>query len=667
MLRNNRRQRSALSYRIPLWGAVLIVGALVYLDNSPFLLSPSHSEADGTRHTRTAPSDIVVVLDYQTIATSGETFRGRDWSAAWIDMLEQHLGPVTAVTPASLAPEHLESARAVVLTSSVSGAIPESLRSRLREFALDGHLLVVERPDGQMREMFSADGEAGLQVGREITFARGIADPFKEQLTSMPIETEYVGSTSPKTNAETLMAIDGAPVIYRAPVGDGHVVTVDFDIGELLVAHQQGRPTSSFAVRPSNDASGDLPPRTDDLVADDALRGAEIPYADLLERFVAYGVIQRHAPMPGVWPFPGEALGVVVPVHPDRHLGDGGGWMLEYEARQDGTSTLLSSTDAELTAAGAAVADRRGGEIGLLWRMAGTPSQQPRPYGVWGFQPVARPQSLDQQLSALTDTIPADRIRTAKTAGRWWTRRWAGPFRVLDQQGIPLDLSYEPDAQGFAFGTGFPFRVLDRSGWPMAVREQPIVMPDRRSTTLEIQAFLETSRRGHHQVMTYAIAPSRFGQFPDMAQFDAWVQSFDAIRRNGHVIRHASQFHRFWRARATSSIESRVIEQAELPDDEGVDVPDDPEDESDDEAAPEGGDTGLLLRITANLERNDLSVTVPQQIGERTFYQARRRASRVAGELVARQMATDTQSIVGYAFRRIPVDAGSTRIDVYYR
>ena len=665
MLRNKRRQRSALSYRIPLWGVVLIVGALVYLDNSPFLLAPSHSESGGDQQTRTATADVVVVLDYETIATSGETFRARDFSAAWIDLLEQHLGPVTAVTPASLAPKHLEAARAVVLTSSVSDGIPESLRTRLREFALDGHLLVLERPDGPMREMFSADGEAGIQIGRNFTFARGIDDPFRKELTSMPIETEYVGSTSPKKNADTLLAIDGAPVVYRAPVGDGDVVTIDFDLGELLVAHQQGRPSERFTVDPEGSGSNELPPRTDDLIADDSLRGAEIPYADLLERFVAYGVIQRYAPLPALWPFPGDSLGVVIPIHPDRRLGDGGGWMLEYESQHDGTSTLLSSSDSGLTAAGAAVIDRRGGELGLLWRMAGTPSQQTRSYGPWGFEPVAQPLSLEQQISSLTDTIPAGFIHTTKTAGRWWTREWAQPFRVLESQGVPLDVSYEPETDGFAFGTGFPFRALDRTGLPLGVRELPIVVPDRRSTELAIESLLETSRRGHHQVLSYALAPSAFGRYPDMKRFDAWVESFKAIRRNGHILRNASQFHQFWRARADSSLTSRVIEEATLPDADGIERP---EEEGDEEtSATDEEPTGLLLRITADLARNDLAITVPAEIGDRTFYQARRRASRVGGELVARKMTTDTKSIVGFDFRRIPVDAGSTRIDVYYK
>ncbi|MFB6350891.1 MAG: hypothetical protein ABEN55_12720, partial [Bradymonadaceae bacterium] len=304
----------------------------------------------------------------------------------------------------------------------------------------------------------------------------------------------------------------------------------------------------------------------------------------------------------------------------------------------------------------------------LLWRMAGTPVQQTRSYGAWGLEPVAQPLSLDQQISALTETIPADRVRTTKSAGRWWSRRWAQPFRVLEKQDIPLDTSYEPDSRGFAFGTGFPFRVLDRTGLPMSVRELPVVLPDRRSTTLEIKGLLETSRRGHHQVLTYTLPPSSLGTYPDMKQFDAWVQSFEAIRRNGHVLRNASQFHRFWQARTRSTLQSRLIEEASLPDEDGIeDGEQNAGDQSETDSTDNASRTGLLLRISADLERNDLSVTVPETIGDRSFYQARRRASRVGGELVARKMTTDTQSIVGFDFRRIPVDAGSTRIDVYYK
>lgn len=665
MFEQSRRQRSAWSYRVPLWGCVLAVAALVYLDASPMVLEPDVSESGGEAITRADTSDVVAVVDYRAIQQSDATFRGRDWSAAWVDMLQQHLGSTSVVTPSSLTSEHLDAARIVILTASVSSRIPAPMRSKLRQFVLQGNLLVVERPDGELRDMFSANGEAGIQTGRNVTFARGIGDPFQSQLTDMPVETEYVGSTSPKDNAETLLAIDGAPVVYRVPVGDGHVVTIDFDLGQQLVALQQGRPAEDFTVATGEQSDPSLPPKTRSLVADEAMTGNDVPYADLLERFIVHGALQQKAPVPGLWPFPGEALGTVIPIHPDRTLGDGGGWMLEYETDQGATSTLLSSVDAGLTASGSAVVDRRGGEIGLLWRMPGTPSQHPEAYGFLGFEPVARPLSLERQLAALTDTIPSGRITTTRSTGTWWSDEWARPFRRLAGQGVALDVSYTPDRAGFAFGTGFPYRALDRTGLPLSVREMPVTVPDRRSDGLSLEPLLEASRNGHHQVVTYEIAPASFGAYPDMQRFSDWVESFKAVRRYGHVIRNAAQFHRFWTGRLDSSLESRIIEDAKLPTGDGTTATTDDTDGGGKSASSDG--EALLMRISASIARNDISITVPGTIGDREFAQARRRPSRAAGQLITKKMPAERQSIVGYDLRRIPVDAGSTRIDVYYR
>ncbi len=662
MFRQHRRQRSAWAYRIPLWGIVFAIGAAVYLDASPMILEPSVSESGGERITRPDPTDLVAVIDYRAVRQSGDSFRTRDWSAAWIDMLDQHLGSTTVVTPTSLASKHLDAARIVVLTASVSSGIPSALRTKLRDFVLQGNLLVVERPTGKLREMFSANGEAGLQQGREVTFARGIDDPFKSQLTEMPVETEYVGSTSPKDDAETLLAIDGAPVVYRSSVGDGEVVTVDFDLGQQLVALQQGRPTDDFHLHGSSQRDRPLPPKTRDLIASDKLVESTVPYADLLERFLVYGILQRHAAIPGLWPFPGEALGAVVPIHTDRRLGDGGGWMLEYETEHGATSTLLSSVDAELTAAGSAVIDRRGGEIGLLWRMPGTPSKRLERYGAWGLEPVARPMALETQIESLTATIPADGISTAKTAGGWWTEAWTQPFRRLAGQGVGLDTSYAPDRSGFAFGTGFPFRTLDRDGLPLSVREMPITVPDRPTSELDLEPLLQASRNGHHQVISYAIAPASFGAYPDMQRFSDWIGSFKAVRRYGHVITHAAEFHRFWKSRLASSLESRLIEETSLPADREAGDPGDAEESEEGERGE-----GLALRINADLQRNDLSILVPATIDGREFLEARSQPSRAAGELVARKLPAASESIVGFEFQRIGLEAGSTRIDVYYQ
>lgn len=652
------RQGSTLPYRIPLWGAILIVGTVLYLDNSPMQLEPTERLASGERLTRTQTADIVCVLDYRQIANSDPTFRDRDWSAAWIGMLEQHVGPIAAVTPQSLSAEHLESASAVVLTASVSDQIPDELAERLRQYALDGDLLVIERPEDTLREMFAANGRAGVQTGREITFARGIQEPYESQLTDLPLDTEYVGSTSPREGAETLLAIDGAPGIYAATVGDGTVVTVEFDLGEQLVALQQGRPTADFRVETESSEPSRQPPKTHELVADEALRGSEVPYADLLERYIVHGVLQRYAPVPTLWPFPGDAAGVVVPVHSDRELGDRGGWMLEYEASRDATSTLLSSVDSGLTAAGAAVIDRRGGEIGLLWRRAGSPAQRTDSYGLWGLEPVARPMTLHRQVGTLRETLPEESVTSVRAAGGWWSRSWDRPLRAVARENIPLDLSYRPREKGFAFGTGFPFRVFERSGAPLPVRELPIVVPGHASESFDIETLLGASRNGHHQVLTYSLAPASFGDYPDLQRFEQWVESFTQIRRNGHVIRNAREFLAFWRGRLDSQIESSLIEGVEVPDDDPESAMEEPE---------RGSGDGLLLRIQGQFARNDLSIAVPESIGDRSFQQARRRASRSAGRLVAQKLETQRKSMVGYSLRRLPVESGSSRIDIYYR
>jgi hypothetical protein len=659
-----------------LWTTVCIVAGLFYLDNSPVVMEPTSETSGGLSVTRDNGPDVLVVLDYDAIRASGDTFRRRDWSAAWIGLFEQELGPVSVTVPQKLSASKLEQARAVVLTASVSDRVPEAMQSRLRQYALDGGVLILERPDGRLREAFSANGEAGRQRGRRITFAHGIDDPYRSQLTSMPLRTDYVGSTSPREEAKTLLAIDGAPVVYALPVGRGTVITVDFDLGEQLVSMQQGRPANDFEV---SSASGDgeasrRPPTTGDLVMSSEMSGAKIPYADLLERFLVHGVLARYVPLPGIWPFPGDAAGVVMPLHADATLGDDAGWMLEYEAAHDATSTLLSSVDAGLTPAGAAVVDRRGGEVGLLWKRARTPARITEPLGLGRFTPVARPLSLQDQLERLAETVPADTIATTKIAGRWWSRRWDGPFRALAEAGVRWDTSYEPTRAGFAYGTGLPFRPLSTSGLPLPIRELPVVMPGRSAKSFSLEAPLDISRKGHHQALTYTLRPSLFGDHPNVELFEQWVESFDALRRSGHVVTNVRRFADFRRARRRLELSSRMLEDVDLPERRGsagsdgrAGSGDESSNTSSSSATDDATEPGIVLRVTVEATRSDFSVVVPSTLRDRAFVEARRPPHRRAGRGSAERLETDRETIVGFPVRRIPVDTGSTLIDVYYR
>ncbi|MGM0556787.1 MAG: hypothetical protein ACQEVA_10455 [Myxococcota bacterium] len=635
----------------------IIVAVIVYLDNSPLQLENDVELAEGVELTREADSDVLIVLDYDAILGSPDTFSERDWSAAWINLFEQEVGPTSIATPESLSSESLESSRIVVLTASVADQIPPDLRARFREHALDGNVLVVERPRGELREMFSANGRAGERAGQRITFAKGLSDPYNSQLLSMPLSTQFVGSTSARTGAETLLSIDGAPAIYSVPIGEGRVVTIDFDLGQQLVALQQGLPSEDFEVL---DNERTLPPKTSDLIMSDKLERSAVPHADVLERFIVWGVIGRYAPVASFWQYPGDAQGALVALHEDAVLGDGGGWMLQYESQQKATSTLLTTVDSGLTASGAAVIHRMGGEIGIAWKKAGTPNDINRRVGAWGVNPFGRPLDLATQLDELEQTLPVNYVRSGRIADSWWDERWDWPFRAMAAQDLRIDSSYDPSPNsGYAFGTGFPFLALGRNGLPLGIRELPVVYPAHAVKGPDLEELLKTSRDGHHQTIGWSVDPEMFADYPDMERFELWLEVFELARRHGHIITSATRIDSFQRSRRAGRISSEIVESAQLPGRSKLAKAEDQDDEN--------VGFGTLLRITVESKRRGLSLVIPATMGKREFYSARAGVNRVAGELVSGDIETQSEQITGFDVRRIPLDQGFNTIDVYYR
>jgi hypothetical protein len=660
MFESRRRQSEYTPVRATIWMLAIIVAVIVYLDNSPLELDNDVELAEGDEVTREADSDVLIVLDYDAIRDSGDTFSTRDWSAAWINLFEQEIGPTSIATPSSLSAEVLDGSRIVVLTASVADQIPAELQERFRQHALDGNLLVVERPRGELREMFSADGRAGERAGQRITFAKGLSDPYNSQLMSMPLSTQFVGSTSARSGAETLLSIDGAPAIYSVPIGDGRVVTIDFDIGEQLVALQQGRPSNDFTVSAEERT---LPPKTRDLIMSDKLERSAVPYADVLERFIVWGVIGRYTPVASFWQYPGDANGAIVAIHEDAALGDGGGWMLQHESDQKTTSTLFSTVDSGLTAAGAAVIHRMGGEIGIAWKKQGAPNAIGRRIGAWGVNPFVRPLALEAQLDELRETLPTNYVRSGRVADSWWDERWDWPFRIMAAQDLRVDTSYDPSPNsGYAFGTGFPFLALGDNGLPLGIREIPVVYPAHAVKGPDLAELLVSSRDGHHQTIGWSVDPEMFADYPDMERFELWLEVFELARRYGHVITSATRLDSFQRSRRAGRIQSAIVESAQLPSKTEL-----PETDENGEVRSKDLGFGTLLRITVESKRRGLSLVIPTELDGRSFYAARAGVNRVAGELVSGDIESDRARMTGYDVRRIPLDQGFNTIDVYYR
>ncbi|AWV90011.1 hypothetical protein [Bradymonas sediminis] len=676
MFESRRKQSAHTLYRALLWTFVALVAGGIYLNSFPLVIDANQKIADGVNLTREGEVDILVVIDYEAIRSSGPGFRERDFSAAWINLFEQVVGPVAIATPTTVSLKKITEARVIVLTSSVSDQVPEQMLDQLREHALKGNTIVVERPQGKLRDTFSANGRAGVREAQAFTFARDLEAPYNAQLLDMPLSTQFVGSTAPRAGATTHLSVDGAPAIYSIPIGQGTAITVDFDFGEQMVAMQQGRPTEGFQVHPRSDqptAGESNAPKTSALIMDPKLENNRVPYADLLERFVLYGVIAKYAPMPTMWPFPNGAAGALIAVHEDRELGDDGGWMLDYETSKNATSTLLSTVDAGLSASKAAVLARKGAELGLSYQKPGTPLELDKRVGFWGFKPIAQPIGLSDQLSSLRKTLPSNSIRSVRITDSWWDSEWSKPFEVMAAQNLRIDTSYSPaSGAGYAFGTGFPFLTVNAQGQVLGIREMPVVFPGdtpQSEGIPQLAELIEESAQGHHEAITWSVSPSLFADYPDMQRFERWLAVFELAEKHDHIITSAIQFDGFMRARRASKIKSRIIHDAVLPSGNTLEraVAAARAERKGERLEKAEVQTATLLRISVNATQRNITLTVPATLEGKSFISAQKGSGQADPNFAATQIETTRVTMVGYPLVQIPLDAGFSTLNIYYK
>ena len=643
-----------LPYRITIWSVIVLIFLFYSIQNHPMTLDDSLRLSEGVEITRDGDADVLIVLDYEAIRDSGPTFSERDFSAAWINLVQRELGPVAVATPETLSPRRINTSRILVLTSSVSAEMPQALLERARQHALDGGLVVVERPDGEARRLFSADGAAGPRQGRKITHARGMVEPFSDELEQMPLFVDYVGSTAPRDGATTLLAIDGAPAIYATPFGDGYVVTVDFDLSRQLVALQQGLPAEDFTL-PRGRQTSSAAVRTADLVAHQDLLGADAPYADLLGRFIVYGIFMRYAAVPGFWIYPDAADGAVIFIHEDSTLGDGGAWKLDYERQQGARSTLYTTMDAGLSPEGSEAIGLKGGQLGFAWHYGDISNTLFEPVGFFGYYPFRRPLGLRDQLDALRDGADLETLRTSRTVDGQWSQQWSAPLAALANAGMRTDTSYEvPTHRGYAFGTGLPFLAMTEEGIPLSIRQYPVIVPDDAKEGPPLAEILERSAQGHHQLVTISSKPSRYGDYPDLDHFEEWLETFDQAREQGHLMLNIEHFEAYQRMRRAGSIRSRLDRHTSLP--EGLRSAD---------TAPDH--RAALVRITAEVHQRNIYLIVPAYIGGASFFGAISGQERVGDDIVTHEVDTEEASMMGFPIRRFRLEQGFNQFEFYYR
>ena len=655
--------------RLTLWGVVLLVVIIGYLDSNPIQLDSEDKIESGTPLTAAAEGDVLIVVDYHAFPTDPESFDDVDFSLAWYNTFQQEVGPVSVVdsdtfSGLDLAPFHI-----IIITRSASHHT--EWLPMLSSFTTEGNTLVLEMPKGDLRQRFSADGLSGERdpLQQMLTF-NGLPPELLQDLQRTPLHTKLIGSTNfsllqDAGDTERMMAIDGAPVLYRRKFGQGWAVTFDFDYGRMLTSIQQGRPTKAFRIRDQR-GSGEI--EAADLALSDDMMGFETPVADALERFVVYSVIGRCYPIVAFWPFWKGLDGALIVTHDENGQGDSSVWMAKYEDEGPGEkpnnyrSTYFLESEGDITEIGLQKLTEYGMDIALSWDRAGDdqPGASQR-LGVGIIEPIAKALTLDEQSKRLIKKQEEARpLINARIKNHLWDRDWSTPFRIMAAADFRADSTYAPlpGKVGYPFGTGLPFMPLDRTGLAFTnFFEFPMVLiaagePEEQQ---QLSVLLKQSQKRDHQAIGVSFSPSAFLETPSAKLFLTWRGTYDIAKQYRHWITSIEKMLRFNLARQNGKLTTKIFETT-----------------FEDERM-------TRIDVEALAREGEMYISVPDLIGDRRFHRAFGGIVRIEGgsnprstgtsnsEGAARPLEAREVDLMGNSRQLLRLEKGFNFVTVYYK
>jgi hypothetical protein len=537
------------------WSAVLLLGLMLLLQRHPPQLEAGDPLIGGRWLDLPGRSDLLVVLSPPAMQERSTPDRP-DAGWAWVDMFRQEVGPVSVQPAEAWDRDEILRHRVVVFTASaLQSARAEGVGALVEALCERGAVTVLELPNGELRQRWGSDGQGGWRNPGAVTAIEGVEGPEADALRRMPILTRFLGSTRAVADAETLLAFDGAPVVYARLCGAGQVIVVEFDFGAQIAAMQQGLPRRDGRVRRR---ASDQPAFTGDLIATSAMTRAEFPWADLLERWMVHGVVGRHMAIFSLWPWPDGAHGGLLTSHQSSQLQGRPLWMSIHERSLQARSTTFLSAPGPGAPRTVDVPEFIG-HAALLWHLDPEREGLFRSWGLGGLEVMRQPLTLVGQAEKLQALLGREGdIRGVRTADGRWTDAWLEGWAAMDAMDLRYSVSFGPrfgEGGGWSFGTCQPFWPRDAVGLPFRTQEIPVCFAD--PTTEEeveaLQSALDRASRHHYSVHLLTSA-DRFDYSPSMAGFDAWRDALQTAQTKQMWVGGAGELLTFWRRRSSAEV-----------------------------------------------------------------------------------------------------------------
>jgi len=481
------------------------------------------------------------VLFVHDVASRGASFDEMDCFLGWANLAEQEFCSWSLCPPEDLSVDKLEEVSLLVVSRSASKHLVDA--ELVLGWIRDGGVMIVDRPVSGMDLTGLSTGE--VRIPENVTWAWAPAASGYGILTGMPLRTECVNAENVSDDVSVFMEMDGRPVVLGREYGEGAVISFLFDLGRQLVALQQGVPDRGFKVRDRRGAESVID--STDLLLDDSLIENDVPFADVLERWVV-ALVESFRPMPRVWYFPELYDGIASMTHDEDWFGDESCFICCFENESNYSSTMFVIPQGPVTADGLDSMHEMGSDIQIHWN---------RETSRWMLFFLKGDGSLESQIETLEDKHGGE-VEICRIERLRWGGHYTEPFRIMEAQGIVLDStlgSAGHTGRGYSFGTGLPFRPLDTNGAPFRLLEVPFQIQARYSgaDSSYLELLLNQSRDVYHEAITILYHPVDLveGQ-PSRAD---WMEFHRIADKYNHVKMTLSELHEWWELRSTCGLD----------------------------------------------------------------------------------------------------------------
>jgi len=444
--------------------------------------------------TSTMPDSVTALaLDPGSIAAKRDApLKDRDWSAAWVNWLEQEVGPYRVLSAHELRQGAPAGVLLLVVSRSVARALDDALIKAIEAILARGGVVVVETPPPDVK----------LPAGPGLI---KLDEPFSTALVQLQ-QGWRVAETA--AGGRRSLPVPGGLTrperLVKAGQGPALSPTADRMERELLEQIRAVLPLPRWWHHPGT-AAGVLSPSYDEAG------------------------------------FGEQALWM--PAH-DSSRGTSGNFFAVPLAFDDVACRRLAEMGVQLGLS----YDRGFGEqaIETRWGLG--------PLGI--FQRVAslREQRslLEQRCPGLTAPAVVRINGELWDPGFGVTFRLlaAGGFVADASYGPHL-----PGAMGYLFGTGLPFRPLDDNGLPFPVYEVPFLLRHHQPGAGKVlRQLAQASAAGDHELLQVLLPTDAMARAPSAEAMETWLGLPAVAREHEHVFMPLAAYLELWAARLRSPL-----------------------------------------------------------------------------------------------------------------